>query len=244
MGAFPEVQGEKTTKKSLYEVTVVWSIWVFPYGHSSNNIAQYSTVGIAGHTAFVAVYPLGLSFIMNNPVTVFWAYIAQTCVLNRKYKQFLYYPWILRFPHWVAECWSLTSLLPDFMCYILMVLPAKRPYLFFLFMYTAIDKQCSVLAITNSEGINYSYIKNLAMIECLKNDKHKCKKQILINGGYKSVHIFTSQRLICKILSLEEIWIPNAPQALPMFAVCHRLTFRKCVLIFPQSLPLCSFAEE
>lgn len=92
-----------------------------------------------------------------------------------------------------------------FMCCILIFVPAKRLYLFYLFMYTAIDKQCSTLAITSSEGIHYLYIKILAMIECLKNDKHKCKKQILINGRYVSVHTFTLQRLICKILSLEEI---------------------------------------
>lgn len=67
----------KTTKKSLYEVTVVLSIWVFPDGHSNNYIAQYSTVGVTGHTAFVGLYPLGFSFVMNNPITVFWTYIVQ-----------------------------------------------------------------------------------------------------------------------------------------------------------------------
>ena len=118
-------------------------------------------------------------------------------------------------------------------------------HLFYLFMCTAIDKQCYIAAITSSERINYSYTKSLAMIQCLKKDKHKCKKQILIDGRYKHVHIFsTLQRWACKIQSLEEIWIPNAPQALPVFAERPRLTFRKWVLIFPQSLPLCSFAGE
>lgn len=34
--------------------------------------------GTTGHTAFVEVYPLRHSFKINNPVTIFWTYIAQT----------------------------------------------------------------------------------------------------------------------------------------------------------------------
>lgn len=66
----------KTTKKSLYEVTIFWNIFVFPDGHSNNSIAQYSTAGTTGHTAFVEADPLGLSFNMNYPITVFWTFIA------------------------------------------------------------------------------------------------------------------------------------------------------------------------